>query len=145
LIEYNPQRIKSVGSLLTDTFPEGNREEKVFKMNVPRGGSAYTRQGVGEVVSEIGKKANVVVNKQEGKFASCHDLRRSFATRWAPRVKPATLPLLMRHADIATALRFYMAQDAEEVADELWRNYNSFYNTHSKKEETESKTNSAKP
>ena len=51
-------------------------------------------QRVCAVVSEIGKKAGVVVNKADGKFASAHDLRRSFGTRWAPRVKPITL---MRH------------------------------------------------
>ena len=48
---------------------------------------------IGRIISEIGKRAGVVVRKAEGKFASAHDLRRSFGTRWAPRVKPATLQL----------------------------------------------------
>jgi hypothetical protein len=62
----------------------------------------------------------VVVNKEQGKFASAHDLRRSFGTRWASKVKPATLQLLMRHFTIDTTLRYYVAQDADDVARELW-------------------------
>jgi integrase len=65
----------------------------------------------------------VVVNKLDGKFASAHDLRRSFATRWAARVKPATLQLMMRHADIKTTLDYYVDQDADEVAAELWASH----------------------
>jgi hypothetical protein len=71
-------------------------------------------------VSKIGKAAGVVVNKPTAKFASAHDLRRAFGTRWAPRVKPATLQLLMRHSTIETTLRYYVAQDAADVGDELW-------------------------
>jgi integrase len=77
-------------------------------------------KGVSRVVSEIGERAGVVVNKDQGKFASCHDLRRSFGTRWASKVKPATLQLLMRHSSIETTLRYYVAQDADDVARELW-------------------------
>ena len=65
----------------------------------------------------------MVVNKADGKFASAHDLRRAFGTRWASRVRPATLQLLMRHRSIETTLKYYVAQDADEVGDELWRNY----------------------
>jgi integrase len=75
------------------------------------------------VVSEIGELAGVKVrNDADGtvKFASAHDLRRSFATRWAPKVKPATLQLLMRHSNIETTLRYYVDQDADDVAGELW-------------------------
>ena len=73
--------------------------------------------------ANIGKRAGVVVNKAEGKYASAHDLRRSFGTRWAGRVKPATLQLLMRHKSIETTLKYYVAQDADDVADELWKGY----------------------
>ena len=78
---------------------------------------------VSKIVSGIGKKARVVVNKTEGKFASAHDLRRSFGNRWAGRVNPATLTLLMRHESIETTLKYYVDQDADEVADELWKSY----------------------
>ena len=78
---------------------------------------------IARIVSAIGKRANVVVNKAQSKFASAHDLRGSFGTRWASRVKPARLQLLMRHRSIETTLKYYVEQDADEVADELWRNF----------------------
>jgi len=78
---------------------------------------------------DIGKKAGVVVNKAEGKFASAHDLRRSFGTRWASRVKPATLQLLMRHKSIETTLKYYVDQDGDDVADELWKAHSPRSNT----------------
>jgi integrase len=78
---------------------------------------------VGAIVSSFGKRAGVVVNKAEGKFASAHDFRRSFGTRWAKRVKPLVLKRLMRHASITTTERYYVDMDADEVADELWANY----------------------
>ena len=54
------------------------------------------------------------------KFATAHDLRRSFGTRWAKRVMPAVLQRLMRHAEIATTMKYYVTMDADSVADELW-------------------------
>ena len=83
-----------------------------------------TSARVGCIVSEIGQKAGVVVNKAEKKHASAHDLRRSFSTRWVAKVKPATLQLLMRHKSIETTMKYYVAQDADEVADELWLVFN---------------------
>ncbi len=61
-----------------------------------------------------------MVNKADGKFASAHDLRRSFGTRWAKRVMPAVLKRLMRHASIQTTMGYYVDLDADEVADQLW-------------------------
>ncbi|MBC8357012.1 MAG: site-specific integrase [Planctomycetes bacterium] len=76
---------------------------------------------VSRVVSAIGKTAGVIVNKADGKFASAHDLRRAFGTRWSFKVKPATLKLLMRHQQIETTMRYYVDQDADDVADQLWK------------------------
>lgn len=78
---------------------------------------------VGRIVSEIGEKAGITVNAASGKFASAHDLRRSFGTRWAKRLKPATLKLLMRHESIETTMKYYVDQDADDVADDLWGSY----------------------
>lgn len=69
-------------------------------------------------VSEFGKAANVVVN-ENGKFASAHDLRRSFASRWEPRVSSETLRLLMRHSSIQTTHNYYVQQEAERVWESL--------------------------
>ena len=74
---------------------------------------------IGKILSGIGKASGLVVN-EDGKHVSAHDLRRSFATRWAAKVKPLTLKRLMRHASIETTLRFYVDQDADDVAEELW-------------------------
>lgn len=65
----------------------------------------------------------MIVNKADKKSASAHDLRRAFGNRWASRVKPATLQLLMRHSSIETTLLYYVAQDADDVGDELWREH----------------------
>ena len=54
------------------------------------------------------------------KFATAHDLRRSFGTQWAKRVMPAVLKRLMRHAEIGTTMKYYVTIDADDVADEFW-------------------------
>ena len=74
---------------------------------------------IGDYLAAIGKESGILVNDQ-GKYVSAHDLRRSFGTRWAARVKPLTLKRLMRHASIDTTLRYYVRQDADDVAEELW-------------------------
>ena len=95
--------------------PEEDRHGPVFKM-----GTVAAVGKVGEIVSRIGKKAGVVVNKGDGKYASAHDLRRSFGTRWAKKVMPAVLQRLMRHANINTTMTYYVNINADEVADGLW-------------------------
>ena len=123
--------------------PEAERHGRVFKLNGLQTGEPITAKRVGRIVSKIGKAAGVVVNKAEGKFASAHDLRRAFCTRWAPSVKPATLQLLMRHSAIETTLKYYVAQDAADVSDELWAEYrpstvgNTFGNTRPQRVENE--------
>jgi integrase len=74
-------------------------------------------------VSDIGRRAKVVVSKRDNKFATAHDLRRSFGTRWSTRVKPAVLQLLMRHDSIETTLKYYVAHDADDIADGLWKEF----------------------
>lgn len=83
----------------------------------------YGSATVGRVVSEIGEKAGIVVNAGKEKYASAHDLRRSFGTRWASKVKPATLQLLMRHESVETTMKYYVDQDADDVADLLWKQH----------------------
>jgi integrase len=99
--------------------PDDERYGLVFKLGATSGRQRSAKR-VCRTVGDIGRLAGVVVNREQEKFASAHDLRRSFATRWAGRVKPATLQLLMRHSSIDTTLRYYVAQDADDVAAELW-------------------------
>jgi integrase len=105
--------------------PPDARCGRVFDLG-DRPGRQRSAKRVSRAISEIGARAGVVVNYERKKFASAHDLRRSFGTRWAPRVKPATLQLLMRHSSIDTTLRYYVAQDADDVAAELWREHAQF-------------------
>jgi integrase len=54
------------------------------------------------------------------KYASAHDLRRSFGDRWKTRVMPHTLKELMRHKNIETTNRFYISENAASTAQLLW-------------------------
>ena len=67
--------------------------------------------------------AGVIVNAGSRKTASAHDLRRTFATRWARKVAPAILQKLMRHANIQTTMGYYVDLDVDEMAEELWANH----------------------
>ena len=112
---------------LLDKVPESARRGWVFnplnKSGVPY---ARTRHNIGPVVSAIGKAANVVTNQRDRdgetvpEFASAHDLRRAFGTRWSRKVMPTVLRELMRHESIETTMKYYVGVNAEATADELW-------------------------
>jgi len=124
--------------LLNGTL-EAERHGKVFKITTTRGAQPFHYRHVGCVVSAIGKKAGVVVatvekrrkDKETGKlvsvtvkkFASAHDLRRAFGTRWSKKVMPPALQRLMRHSDLSTTMKYYVSVTAAELADELWAKY----------------------
>ena len=109
--------------------PEAERSGLVFDLRGLYTDKPITGKRVCRIVSEIGRRAGVVVNKADDKCASAHDLRRAFGTRWAKRVKPATLKLLMRHRSIETAMKFYVDIDADDVAAELWATENESVGT----------------
>ena len=93
--------------LLDSTLP-GNQVGKVFSV-----AKAFGLDRVSRVISRIGEKAKVVVNKEQNKYGSAHDLRRAFGTRWSSKVTPAVLQQLMRHASIETTLKFYVEQNVD--------------------------------
>jgi integrase len=111
--------------------PAAERRGPVFPVQ-----SACHSGSVGRIVSAIGEKAGVVVNRatklrlnkdtgkrdavEEVKYASAHDLRRSFGFRWAPRVMPPVLKELMRHANIETTMKNYVGRNAQNTAATLW-------------------------
>ena len=111
--------------------PASLRTGRVFKINGLYTGKPMSEKRVSRVVSAIGKKANVVVEKAKNKFATAHDLRRAFGTRWATHVAPAVLQRLLRHASIDTTMRFYVNIEAADIADDLWKRFgvNTFVNT----------------
>lgn len=98
--------------------PQERRIGKVF--NLPWSGVCEVSRGI----TAIGKSAGVIVNQNPLKYASAHDLRRSFGERWASRVMPAILMQLMRHESIETTMRYYVGQNANEVARQCWQAVN---------------------
>jgi integrase len=108
--------------LLRETV-DAERQGRVFNLVDQRFQRRLEPHRVGEIICKIGKKARVVVDKATGKYASAHDCRRSFGTRWAKRVMPAVLKRLMRHADISTTMGYYVDMDADEMAVDLWAKF----------------------
>ena len=102
--------------------PEAARKGRVF--NLP--GRQKSRSAVSHIIADIGEKAGVKVDetakrdKTVVKYASAHDLRRSFGMRWAGRVMPNVLQELMRHEHITTTMKFYVGRNAERTADAVW-------------------------
>ena len=96
--------------------PEACRCGRVFEVARVMGPDCVSR-----IVCMIGKAAEIMVNKEQNKFASAHDLRRAFATRWARIVQPMVLKELMRHDDIDTTMSYYVETRSEEMARELRR------------------------
>jgi integrase len=115
--------------------PEAERTGPVFRLIDGRTSQPIDANRVGRIVESIGKAAGVKVgtrtqrNKEKGTativpvFAGCHSCRRGFGSKWARRVMPAVLQRLMRHANIATTMTYYVHLDAGAVADELWEKY----------------------
>lgn len=118
---------------LLRTFPLDERQGLVF---TPHGtaGTVLTGSEVGRYISAIGRKAEVEVKPGSDKFATCHDFRRSFGTRWARRVMPAELKLLMRHASIETTMKYYVGIEADDIAAGLWARFSPAVQSESPKD-----------
>ena len=96
--------------------PDDLRTGKVFKV-----AELFSRvDTVSKVVCAIGENASVLVNREQEKFASAHDLRRAFGNRWASKVMPVVLQQLMRHESIETTMKYYVSQSASDIARALW-------------------------
>lgn len=105
--------------------PERERSGRVFKLKAQKNrGERLTADRVTRVVAAIGRKAGVTVDQGRKKFASAHDLRRSFGARWAASVMPQTLMELMRHESIDTTLRYYVGRNAQRTTKLLREAYN---------------------
>lgn len=105
--------------------PPADRKGRVFKLQGLRvAGAALNLDWVSRVVAKVGKEAAIKVGTSAKtgrvKFASAHDLRRSFGERWARRVMPQVLKELMRHESIETTMKFYVGRNAQATADVLW-------------------------
>jgi integrase len=106
--------------------PETERSGRVFRPIAKDGSDRQmTAHHVGIVITDIGKKAGVKVfthpRTGKAKFASAHDLRRTFGSRWASRVQAAVLQQLMRHKDFETTLKYYIDHNSKQVSEECRR------------------------
>ena len=100
--------------------PEAERTGRVFRPQTHR---PLGSNRIGRRISFIGENARVKVNTTTAgkvKYASAHDLRRSFGERWAARIMPQQLMELMRHESIDTTLRYYVGRNAQATAAVLW-------------------------
>ena len=99
--------------------PERDRRGRVFKVETV-GSVRPTEWIVMRTLARIGQAAGVVVSRSTDgkvKYASAHDLRRSFCTRWARMVMPQVLTRMARHHSIQTTMAYYVTQSAEDTAD----------------------------
>lgn len=103
--------------------PTTERTGLVFRLP-GRGGKQMQSGKCGAIVSKIGQAAGVVVNADENKPASAHDLRRSFAHRWSASLTAADLQKLLRHKSIETTLKYYAGEDSDDLAVRLRIGYN---------------------
>lgn len=106
--------------------PEDERHGYVFNPS-PRRPSVgrLSKLQVEKVIGQIGAAAGVVVERKADrvKYATAHDLRRTFGTRWARRVMPAVLQRLMRHASVQTSMQYYVDIQADDIAADLWKSH----------------------
>ncbi|MDE2098956.1 MAG: site-specific integrase [Patescibacteria group bacterium] len=116
--------VPEFGEFLLRT-PKRERKGLVFPLPKEKEKSKYAGQplqmrSVSRTISDVGEAAGIMVNSRTEKYASAHDLRRSFGERWALKVMPQVLQQLMRHDSIETTNRFYAIRDAQAVSEIVW-------------------------
>jgi integrase len=109
--------------------PEADQHDFVFNPTVDGQLTERMRMDTcSKVISRIGRKAGIIVAQHPPKpgtkeprikYASAHDLRRSFATRWADELTEEQLKDLMRHKCISTTNNFYAIHRARKAEKEL--------------------------
>lgn len=100
------------------TVPAGDRSGPVFSPKVRYGRRTASTSQASHVISAIGEKSGIETDP--GRFATAHDLRRSFGLRWSKLVMPAVLQQLMRHATISTTMQYYAQADADRWSEEVY-------------------------
>ena len=110
---------------LLDTVPPEDRYGPVFELRGRAGRSVSDPNRIGQTITQIGRLAGIVTahdpkTGEAKKHATAHDLRRAFGFRWSRRVMPAVLRELMRHAKVETTLKYYVGENADATAEEIW-------------------------
>jgi integrase len=106
---------------LVQRTPAKQRHGFVFQANGKKG--RLTAPTVGRFIAEAGRLAGIKVGRYERtgktKFATAHDLRRSFADFYKHRLTMDDLKTLMRHSAITTTQRYYLGVHADELGRKL--------------------------
>lgn len=124
-----------VGRSISATESSEIRENAMGVSTWTQCGEEYrpTKEWVGRIISRIGKKAKIVVRREDSsqgkriKYASAHDIRRGCAQRLINAgVSAETLKLVMRHKDFATTERYYGGtRQAQSAASEIYEKLHS--------------------
>lgn len=109
------------------SIPASERSGPVFSPFVRYGRRTASTSQASHVISTIGEKSGIQTDP--GRFATAHDLRRSFGLRWSKLVMPAVLQQLMRHASITTTMQYYAQADADRWAEEVYSAWNRANNS----------------
>jgi len=104
---------------LLQSVPNGERRGRVFRPANARG--PVTPDLACRIIAKLGKKAGIITRRDGPKpedihYATAHDLRRSFATRWAKVLMPFELAKVMRHSAMQTTNTFYVDTDSADIA-----------------------------
>jgi len=104
---------------LLATVPAADKHGPVFKLRRIDGKPGRPSvDRVSKIVTKIGAAAKVRVDAT--KTASAHDLRRAFGERWAAKVMPPQLMVLMRHESMETTMKYYVGRNADRTAAIVW-------------------------
>lgn len=108
-------------NLIKDT-PESERTGPIFQVYSSWRHETLNSERASRLIQRVGEVSGVVVDRtgDKVKYASAHDLRRSFGLRWASRVNSVQLGQLMRHSDPKTTEIYYLGQNAAAILDGLW-------------------------
>ena len=99
-----------------------SRTGHVLFMRGKSGGRYELAETAGKLIAKIGRVANVISardHKGEPVYASAHDLRRSFGTRWASEVEAPVLQQMMRHESIHTTMSYYAHVSASKIGEKI--------------------------
>lgn len=102
--------------------PESERTGPVFTVLSTWRHQRLNPDQLSKLIQRIGELSGVVVSRkgEKVKYASAHDLRRSFGLTWAQKVNLIQLCALMRHRDPQTTQTYYLGLDASRLLDGLW-------------------------
>lgn len=98
--------------LIRDMAPNGNYHKLVLRPSMDVG-----LKWIETRINLAGRRAGIKV--ADNKWATAHDLRRSFGTRWAKKLMPADLQAMMRHANISTTMTYYVDIEAGNLSKRL--------------------------